>query len=434
MSLGAPTQFLNKLLQEKDFSIVLKNGLTENHFFGFQSEFNFICNHYDKYGNVPDILTFKENFPNFELFKVEESYDYLISTICEEEQYHRIVPFIQKLEHLSREDARQAYDYIVSAMPSLRPHSICEGTDIISEADLRYQTYLNRNANEKTATISTGFDELDDILGGWEMGEELITVVGRSSQGKSWIGLKFLTEAWKQGYRVGLYSGEMSATKLGYRFDALNNHFSNRALTNGRHIENYGNYITQLSNSNKGCFRIITQKELGGRATIPQLRNFVEANKIQILGIDQYSLMDDCRAQRGDTVRNRLAHISEDLFLLSTEYKIPIIALAQANRDSLKKDDDDAAPGMENIKESDDIAHNSSKIIGMKQSKKGLIFDVVKNREGRNGDKIIYSWDIDTGHFVLVSTTMTKQPVKVQTISTISNDDIGTTVKISTPF
>ena len=63
-----------------------------------------------------------------------------------------------------------------------------------------------------------------------------------------------------------------------------------------------------------------------------------------------------------------------------------------------------------------------------------MIVDVVKNREGRNGDKIIYSWDIDTGHFVLVSTTMTKQPVKVQTISTISNDDLGTTVKISTPF
>ena len=35
----------------------------------------------------------------------------------------------------------------------------------------------------------------------------------------------------------------------------------------------------------------------------------------------------------------------------------------------------------------------------MKQSPFGLILDVIKNREGKVGDKLHYSWDIDTGHF-----------------------------------
>ena len=55
----------------------------------------------------------------------------------------------------------------------------------------------------------------------------------------SWILLKFLTEAWKQGKRVGLYSGEMNHIKLGYRFDALFEHISNKALVQGFQVDQY---------------------------------------------------------------------------------------------------------------------------------------------------------------------------------------------------
>ena len=42
------------------------------------------------------------------------------------------------------------------------------------------------------------------------------------------------------------------------------------------------------------------------------------------MGIDQLSLMEDGRAQKGDPLRLKYAHITEDLFLLSSEYKIPL--------------------------------------------------------------------------------------------------------------
>ena len=54
---------------------------------------------------------------------------------------------------------------------------------------------------------------------------------------------------------------------------------------------------------------------------------------------------------------------------------------------------------MENIKESDDIAANSSRCIGMRQSNFGLVLDIIKNREGRVGDKLLYNWEIDSGTF-----------------------------------
>lgn len=86
------------------------------------------------------------------------------------------------------------------------------------------------------AFISTGFKELDEVINGFELGEELVTLVARTSIGKSWIALKFLHSAWLQGKRVGLYSGEMSSEQLGFRFDTLNQHIPNYDLVRGKKI------------------------------------------------------------------------------------------------------------------------------------------------------------------------------------------------------
>ena len=62
--------------------------------------------------------------------------------------------------------------------------------------------------------IYTGFKELDNLITGWRKGEELVVVAGRTGQGKSWLGLKFALAAALQGYKAGIYSGEMSLPQL----------------------------------------------------------------------------------------------------------------------------------------------------------------------------------------------------------------------------
>ena len=736
----AALQTINKLLQTKDYNFIKTNSLTAEYFAGFEKEFIFIDQHYQQFGNIPDVVTFLEKFPNFELTEVNETDDYLLDRLYEDYGFRKFAPFVTQLGKVAEEDSRKAYNFLMEHLNDLKPHTVCKGIDIISQALERYELFKNRADNPESVTIKTGLIELDEILGGWDMGDELVTVVARTNQGKclekgtkvlmadgtlkkvediqvgdkvqsenmvntvvglhngvskgykiipnvgknqafvvsenhiltcmykkydvrntrklvdimvedyinlpenekrhyylyrprfeydtktdlkippyilgiwlgdgntrnvtltnidkpvidawheyansldlhvtvrgkhkitfdittqtkkgpinrnqaildfkhygflgknvkhipkdylqadrqqrlellagivdtdgwydvrqkcysittklrglrddyfrlivglgfkptlstghvklqsgeirdyytvsfsgdlqeipvrlerkkhivptikkdsqctgfkieevpqieyygfecdgdhrfilengflthnSWLLLKFLTEAWKQGRRVGLYSGEMSHIKLGYRFDALFQHFSNRALVRGAQVDGYEDYIKNMMTL-PNPFIIITQKEFGGRPTVQKIRNFIEENNIEIMGIDQYSLMDDGRASMRDPTRIRLAHISEDLFLLSSEYKIPILGLAQANRDGINKDDQTQAPGLENIKESDDIAHNSSKCIGMRQSNFGLVLDIIKNREGKVGDKLLYSWDIDTAHF-----------------------------------
>lgn len=411
----AALQTLNKILQTKDYNIIRTNCLNSEYFAGFEKEFKFIDEHYQKFGNIPDTITFLEKFPSFELTEVNETNDYLLDRLYEDYGYRRFVPFVQQLSKLTQEDSRVAYNYMLQSMSNLKPHAVVKGVDIIQGAHERYDLFMNKSNNPDKMVIKTGLPELDAIFGGWEFGEELVTVVARTNQGKSWLLMKFLVEAWKQGYRVGLYSGEMSHVKLGYRFDALFGHFSNRALVQGNqaNAEGYKEFINSM-NGTHNPFIIITQKEFGGRPTVQQIRNFVEENNIQIMGIDQFSLMDDGRASMRDPTRIRLSHISEDLFLLSTEYKIPVLGLAQANREGVNKDDQTQAPGLENIKESDDIAHNSSKCIGMRQSNFGLVLDVIKNREGKVGDKLLYSWQIDTGHFDYIPSAGDAAPTAIR--------------------
>lgn len=393
----AANLIINKLLQTKDFSIIKKNGLESCYFDGYEDEFNFIVEHYKKYGNIPDEMPFAEKFPDFEPFVVNETDDYLIDKLHEEYGYKKFTQMLPVLNEKLKDDSRVAYEYLRQEMANLKPRTVCNGIDIIENFNERFDEYLNKRQSGIATCISTGFAELDDILNGWECGDELVTITGRTGAGKSWILMKFLSEAWKQGKRVGLYSGEMNHIKLGYRFDTLYGNQSNLCLTRGAQLddyEKYGENLKQLKNK----FIIATQKDFGGRPTVSQLRNFVEENEIEILGIDQLSLMEDERTEKYQLLRIKMGHIAEDLFALSSEYRIPILALAQTNREGAKKEGNDA-PTLENIKESDDIAHNSSKCLSIRQSNLGLIIDVIKNREGITGAKLLYNWDIDIGQF-----------------------------------
>lgn len=221
----------------------------------------------------------------------------------------------------------------------------------------------------------------------------------------TWCLLKFLESAWLDGKRVGLYSGEMSTTQVGFRFDTLYNNFSNMVLTKGsQDIDAYKKYIEELKQKNS--FFVITPEEMGGSCTITKLEAFIQKYKLDILGVDQYSLMDDENFQPGQPLRLKYDNISKGLFNLSCKYKIPILAAVQANRAAVSKDkkNKQEGPKLEHISESDAIAHNSSRIIAMKQNDGKLEFEIVKNRIGGRNGKYLYRWLIDTGKFEYVPT------------------------------
>ena len=74
-------QILNLILSSGNFGFVIDNNLNADYFPNLRKEFNFIFNHYQKYGVVPDQATFLNSFPDFEIIQVRESEDYLLNEL-----------------------------------------------------------------------------------------------------------------------------------------------------------------------------------------------------------------------------------------------------------------------------------------------------------------------------------------------------------------
>lgn len=390
-------QILNKVISTKDISIILDNNLTVDYFLEYEEEYTFIRSHYDNYKNIPDVETFINQFSDFELLEVNESDRYLVDAIREEYLYSKSVPVIKKAAELLKADANEASKYLQSELINLTPNYTTPFVDIIHSTS-RVEIFEDKSNNKDSWFIPTGFEELDDIVNGWQAGEELVVIFARTGIGKSWVLVKSMQHAWEIGKNVGYISPEMSADKIGYRFDTMQNHFSNMALVRGDtskiSVEDYRSYNEELS-SKTNKFLVSTPRDFNNKVTVGKLKTFIQANNLDVLAIDGITYMSDERYKRGDNKTTSLTNVSEDLMALSCELKVPILVVVQSNRGGVEKD----TPDLEDIRDSDGIAHNATKVISLNQKEEALVMKIKKNRDGKIGDKITYLWDIDLGEF-----------------------------------
>ncbi len=395
-------QIISKILNNHDFSIVEDNLLTEEYFEEYKDEFAFIKKHYDEYKNTPDVITFKTQFPDVELVEVTESDEYLIDTIREEYLYSKSVPVVQNIATLLKTDANEAAKYMINAVKELQPNYRLGGTDIIADAAQRYEQFIERKEHQDSWFFTSGFEELDDIIHGIQREEELFVIVARTNQGKSWVLEKICTHIWQLGFNVGYISPEMGAASIGYRFDTLHKNFSNKGLMWGKQEivnEEYKTYIDELK-ENKNKFIVATPNDFNRQITISKLRNWIQQYKLDLIAIDGITYITDERFRRGDNKTTTLTNISEDLMSLSMELKVPILIVVQANRGAVENV---GTPELENIRDSDGIAMNASKVISIKQTDNGILnMEIKKQRFGMIGGKLTYQWDIDTGAFTFI--------------------------------
>ena len=393
-------QILNKVIKTSSMNLIIDNNLTREMFLSYEDEFDFIMYHYEKYNKVPDKETFLSQFNEFDLLDVQETDKYLIDKLNEEWLYYKTVPVVQRVAELLKSNSDEAVEYLLTSLPSLTSIQHNEGTDIIQNADNRLNVYKEKLNGKDMQYVTTGFEELDTIFKGFAKGEELVVLFARIGQGKSWILSKMLSHAWQIGLNVGMISPEMSATKIGYRFDTLTHNFNNKNLVWGQPEDNYEQYIQDLK-QNKNKFIVSIPQDFNKKITVSKLKNFCLKNKIEILGIDGITYLTDERYKKGDSRTTMLTNISEDLMSLSIELGIPILVVVQSNRGGVNKDDSDEAPDLENIKDSDGIAANATKVIAIRQkaSEGTLQLCVRKHRDGKTGQTLIYNCDFNTGNF-----------------------------------
>lgn len=384
-------QVLNWILATGNSFFIISNNLTEDFFSDYPEEFKYILEHINKYGNVPDLVTFLDTFPDFDVLEVNENSDYLLDKLYEDKNKRFLAKSFNTIRDLlnsGKVDEAMSYYTSTSNIAVEATHVGC--TDLLKDTS-RYEAYLERCEDFNKFYIKTGFKELDEIIGGWDRQEELATIAARTNMGKSWVLLKCAVAALEQGLKVGIYSGEMSARKVGYRVDTIISHIPNRGLVKGdRQYQNqYKAYLDSLAKY-KGELKVLTPNDIGGPAGVNALRAFIEKYDLDILCIDQHSLLEDDRKAKNPV--EKASNISKDLKNLQVLKKIPIVAVSQQNRTSTEN-----GISTEHIAQSDRIAQDSTIIIFFEQKDNIMTMHLVKSRDSENNKHINYALDLNRG-------------------------------------
>lgn len=242
--------------------------------------------------------------------------------------------------------------------------SISNGTSVQKWQDFRSAlkiTLEELTTLDENSQVKTGFKELDSKLYGLKPGS-LTVIAARPAMGKTAFGLNILTHvALKQNIPVAFFSLEMTTTELMFRV------LSSMSSVNG-------NAIKQKRMNDSEWNRLINTAELYSKANVyidetpsiditllrERARRINRQHGLGMVIIDYIQLMrsDNKRALNRE---QEVATISRGLKALAKELHIPVIALAQVNRNIDSRVD--KHPLLSDLRESGAIEQDSDNIL-----------------------------------------------------------------------
>lgn len=405
MNASIELQVISKILTSDDEALVNELISFDSSYYSvFTPQITYILDHVNKYGNVPDVFTFMQQFPAVTLVEVSrETREFLISGLKQNKQRIILLETFNKLKDLGSGDVGPAWEYLNQQCDKAAQLDDVAPMNIIAEADVRAQQVADW---AKRPRIPTGFAELDKLTyGGWSTVEEVVELVASTNSGKSWICAKMMEAAHNAGFPVAFYSPEMQSSYLATRFDTWRAHFKNSELFQGKYTEDYLTYIETLKKDPTPAF-IIEDADMPDGVSPRHLKTFLRKHKIQLLIIDGISYMNDDKRASSDYERQM--HIAKDLFQLSKSLGCAVIIAAQANRDTKDAKDEKGVPfpSIYNTAGSFAIPQIATQAFALRQIFDKHVFEikVEKSRMARNDKSILsYSCDWNTGNMQYMS-------------------------------
>ena len=260
-----------------------------------------------------------------------------------------------------------------------------------------FQTLMKLRNHEIEIGISTGYKTLDDLTGGLKKGE-MFVLAARPSIGKTSLGLNVITNVAIRGektYPVAFFSLEMTDSQIARRLLCTLSGVPENVFWSGMfHDSDLPKLTTAAGMIGKAPLYIdptggLTISEL--RAKARRLKN---EHDIKLIVIDYLQLMHaDARL---DSRQQEVAEISGGIKKLAKDLDIPILVLAQLNREIDKNTNANARPKLAHLRESGAIEQDADIVTFLHRNRDDSknIADgasteaewiVEKNRNGRTG-------------------------------------------------
>ncbi|MFV9876300.1 MAG: replicative DNA helicase [Rickettsiales endosymbiont of Dermacentor nuttalli] len=241
--------------------------------------------------------------------------------------------------------------------------------DAINRAEIAFKH------KERVTGISTGFIDLDKILGGLQ-NSDLLILAGRPSMGKTALAVNLALNACKYLYNsyqnrstkdnvveelppsVGFFSLEMSSEQLAARMLTMATGINSSSLRSGQISEqDFTNLITASRELHQLPFFIDDTPAITISALRTRARRLKRKHNLSVLFVDYLQLI---RGVSKNSEANRVLEISEitqGLKAIAKELNIPIIALSQLSRAVEQRED--KRPLLSDLRESGSIEQDA---------------------------------------------------------------------------
>lgn len=224
--------------------------------------------------------------------------------------------------------------------------------------------------------VSSGFTDLDSMLGGMHKGE-LLVLAGRPSMGKTALVTNMAFAAAKayreeiaedgtkrpvDGAVVGFFSLEMSAEELATRILAEEARISSAKIRRGEMGQEDFNRLVQASQRLAAApFFIDDSAALSVSAMRTRARRLKRQHGLSLIVVDYLQLLRPPTEHRVENRVQEIAAITRSLKALAKELDVPVIALSQLSRAVEQRED--KRPQLADLRESGTIEQDSDVVM-----------------------------------------------------------------------
>ncbi|MEN9575336.1 MAG: Replicative helicase [Verrucomicrobiota bacterium] len=233
--------------------------------------------------------------------------------------------------------------------------------DLVNNAIAQIQKFHEHKG--QTTGLSTGFTDLDKMTTGMH-GGEMIVIAARPSMGKTSLAMNIAEHiALDLRQPVGVFSLEMTAESLVLRMLCSRARVNLRDVREGFLAERDFPQLTSAAGRMVGAPLFID--DTAGLSILQlraKARRMHQQHGCKVFVIDYLQLLRST-AKRAENRQQEIADISQGIKALAKELKVPVIVLAQLNRE-LEKREPGAKPKLSDLRESGSIEQDAD-LVGL---------------------------------------------------------------------
>lgn len=350
--------------------------------------YNMMRNHFIEFGRWPDLRTIThETKAEFGKYP-DEPVEYWVVQVKTRHEQKLVLEGVSEIQSRARTGdlglaKEKLKDLIIDLEGREKRATISDMRDAVGSA-IEHHDRIQRSGRDIWG-VPFGLEYLDQVSGGGQPGD-MVALVGRPEQGKSFFMLAFANAAYDDERKPLFITMEMVTMQQAMRFGALRSHVTLDNFQRGKMSFWGRGRMVEAMQSMEKPFPVL---QASFSTTIEEVRLITQEIEPDILYVDGAYLLRT--RKQYPSLTERIGEVAERLKQMAIDLGIPVVASYQFNR---------AGPGrLENIGRSDLIGQLGSIVLSLKEDEKPLdgskplyrMLEIIKGRAGEWGViKVLY--------------------------------------------